>query len=66
MPELPGSRIAVFGQLRRPALNLQERTVKLAPMSAWPIGYWWAYNTRYHVESVLEVLDEPGERYLEQ
>ena len=48
------------------ALDLQERTVKLAPMSAWPIGYWWEYNTRYHVENILEALDEPGEWYVER
>jgi hypothetical protein len=48
------------------ALDLQERKVRLAPPSAWPIGYWWEYNTRYHVENVLEALDEPGEWYLDR
>jgi hypothetical protein len=44
----------------------QRRIVKLAPPSAWPIGYWWEYNTRYHLENVPEALDEPGEWYLER
>lgn len=48
------------------ALDPQERTVKLAPMSAWPIGYWWEYNTRYHVENIIEALDQPGEWYLDR
>lgn len=43
-----------------------ERTVRLTPPSAWPIGYWWEYNTRYHVENLLEALDEPGEWYLDR
>ncbi len=47
-------------------LDPQERIVKLAPRSAWPIGYWWEYNTRYHVENVIEALDQPGEWYLER
>jgi hypothetical protein len=48
------------------ALDLQERKVKLAPISAWPIGYWWEYNTRYHVENLFEALDQPGEWYLDR
>lgn len=47
-------------------LDPKERIVKLAPVSTWPIGYWWEYNTRYHVENVLEALDEPGEWYLDR
>ncbi|NUQ61091.1 MAG: right-handed parallel beta-helix repeat-containing protein [Pirellulales bacterium] len=47
-------------------LDPQRRIVKLAPRSAWPIGYWWEYNTRYHVENILESLDEPGEWYLDR
>jgi hypothetical protein len=47
-------------------LDPKERTVKLAPVSTWPIGYWWEYNTRYHVENVLEALDQPGQWYLER
>lgn len=47
-------------------LDQAERVVKLAPPSAWPIGYWWEYNTRYHVENVLEALDQPGEWYLDR
>ena len=47
-------------------LDLQERIVKLAPISTWPIGYWWEYNTRYHVENVFEALDQPGEWYLDR
>lgn len=47
-------------------LDPQERTVKLAPASAWPIGYWWEYNTRYHVENIMEALDQPGEWYLDR
>ena len=30
-------------------LDLIKRKVQLAPYSTWPIGYWWEYNTRYHV-----------------
>jgi hypothetical protein len=48
------------------ALDPQERIVRLAPESTWPIGYWWEYNTRYHVENVFEALDEPGEWYLDR
>lgn len=44
----------------------RERTVRLAPRSTWPVGYWWEYNTRYHVENVPEALDEPGEWYLDR
>ena len=47
-------------------LNPDEHIVKLAPPSTWPIGYWWEYNTRYHVENILEALDEPGEWYLDR
>lgn len=47
-------------------LDPNERIVKLAPRSAWPIGYWWEYNTRYHVENVFEALDQPGEWYLDR
>jgi hypothetical protein len=47
-------------------LDSQERIVKLAPPSSWPIGYWWEYNTRYHVENIIEALDEPGEWYLDR
>ena len=47
-------------------LNPDEHIVKLTPPSTWPIGYWWEYNTRYHVENILEALDEPGEWYLDR
>ena len=47
-------------------LDSKERVVRLAPISTWPIGYWWEYNTRYHVENVREALDQPGEWYLER
>ena len=47
-------------------LDTQQRRVKLAPVSTWPIGYWWEYNTRYHVENIREALDEPGEWYLDR
>lgn len=47
-------------------LDPSERIVKLAPPSTWPIGYWWEYNTRYHVENVFEALDQPGEWYLDR
>ncbi|OGV74493.1 MAG: hypothetical protein A3K19_23125 [Lentisphaerae bacterium RIFOXYB12_FULL_65_16] len=47
-------------------MDSEKRTVKLAPHSTWPIGYWWEYNTRYHVENVIEALDEPGEWYLDR
>lgn len=47
-------------------MDPKERIVKLAPISTWPIGYWWEYNTRYHVENVLEALDQPGEWYLDR
>jgi len=43
-----------------------QHIVKLAPQSTWPIGYWWEYNTRYHVENIREALDEPGEWYLDR
>jgi hypothetical protein len=48
------------------AVDPVERTVRLTPRSTWPIGYWWEYNTRYHVENVPEALDQPGEWYLER
>lgn len=47
-------------------LDPAGRTVRLAPISTWPIGYWWEWNTRYHVENILEALDEPGEWYLDR
>ena len=47
-------------------LDPGQRTVRLAPPSRWPIGYWWEYNTRYHVENIFEALDEPGEWYLDR
>ncbi|MBI5817858.1 MAG: right-handed parallel beta-helix repeat-containing protein [Verrucomicrobia bacterium] len=47
-------------------LDEAEHTVRLAPMSRWPIGYWWEWNTRYHVENMPEALDEPGEWYLDR
>lgn len=48
------------------SVDTAERIVRLAPASAWPIGYWWEYNTRYHVENVPEALDSPGEWYLDR
>jgi hypothetical protein len=47
-------------------LDETQRIVRLAPMSRWPIGYWWEWNTRYHVENIPEALDEPGEWYLDR
>jgi hypothetical protein len=47
-------------------LDEAKHTVRLAPPSAWPIGYWWEWNTRYHVENIPEALDEPGEWYLDR
>lgn len=47
-------------------LDSTERTVRLAPPSTWPIGYWWEYNTRYHVENIPDALDSPGEWYLDR
>ncbi len=47
-------------------LDPDEQIVKLAPPSTWPIGYWWEHNTRYHVENILEALDQPGEWYLDR
>lgn len=47
-------------------LDLEARTVRLAPQSTWPIGYWWEFNTRYHVENIPEALDQPGEWYLDR
>ncbi|OGV69071.1 MAG: hypothetical protein A2283_01485 [Lentisphaerae bacterium RIFOXYA12_FULL_48_11] len=47
-------------------LDVKKRAVRLVPASGWPIGYWWEYNTRYHVENILEALDEPGEWYLDR
>ncbi|MBI2300673.1 MAG: right-handed parallel beta-helix repeat-containing protein [Armatimonadetes bacterium] len=48
------------------AIDAAAHTVDLAPISTWPIGYWWEYNTRYHVESLREALDAPGEWYLDR
>ncbi len=48
------------------SLDPATHTVRLAPYSTWPIGYWWEYNTRYHVENVREALDAPGEWYLDR
>ncbi len=47
-------------------LDSDAHVVRLAPSSRWPIGYWWEYNTRYHVENILEALDQPGQWYLER
>ena len=47
-------------------LDPDAHTVRLAPISTWPIGYWWEYNTRYHVENIIEALDEPGEWHLDR
>lgn len=47
-------------------LDADAHTVRLAPPSTWPIGYWWEYNTRYHVENIIEALDEPGEWHLDR
>ncbi|MDD4871767.1 MAG: right-handed parallel beta-helix repeat-containing protein [Kiritimatiellae bacterium] len=47
-------------------LDSGKRKVRLVPVSVWPIGYWWEYNTRYHVENILEALDQPGEWYLDR
>ncbi len=47
-------------------LEEAERIVRLAPPSTWPIGYWWEYNTRYHLENVPEALDAAGEWYLDR
>lgn len=47
-------------------LDDAERVVHLAPISRWPIGYWWEWNTRYHVENIPEALDVPGEWYLDR
>jgi hypothetical protein len=47
-------------------LDEAQHTVRLAPKSTWPIGYWWEYNTRYHIENIPEALDEPGEWYLDR
>jgi hypothetical protein len=47
-------------------IDPEEQIVRLAPRSVWPIGYWWPYNTRYHVENLPEALDQPGEWYLER
>jgi hypothetical protein len=48
------------------AIDEAKREVRLAPKSLWPIGYWWEYNTRYHVENIPEALDAPGEWYLDR
>jgi len=48
------------------AIDPAARTVRLTPRSTWPIGYWWEYNTRYHIENIPEALDEPGEWYLDR
>jgi len=47
-------------------LDEAKHTVRLQPKSTWPIGYWWEYNTRYHVENIPEALDQPGEWYLDR
>ena len=46
-------------------VNTQERTVKLAAPSGWPIGYW-DRRPRYVVENTREALDAPGEWYLDR
>ena len=47
------------------AVDLKSRTVEFAaPLKEWwPIGYWEKAQ-RYYVENALELLDEPGEWYL--
>lgn len=47
-------------------LDEDARKVTVAPISRWPIGYWWEWNTRYHVENIPEALDAPGEWYLDR
>lgn len=47
-------------------LDEDKQEVRLAPKSTWPIGFWWEYNTRYHVENIPEALDAPGEWYLDR
>jgi Right handed beta helix region len=47
-------------------LDPAQRIVRVTPPSRWPIGYWWEYNTRYHIENIFEALDEPGEWYLDR
>ncbi|MCC7493266.1 MAG: right-handed parallel beta-helix repeat-containing protein [Fimbriimonadaceae bacterium] len=47
------------------ALDPATHTVKLAPRSTWPIGYWWESGTRYHIEGLRAALDAPGEWLLD-
>jgi hypothetical protein len=49
------------------AVDTQENIVEFtAPMREWwSIGYWEP-DQRYYVENALELLDEPGEWYLDQ
>jgi len=41
-------------------LDEEERLVRFANRSAWPVGWWEAGNQRYHVENFRAALDQPG------
>lgn len=43
----------------------KQGTVHFTNRSGWPVGYW-ENEQRYHVENVREVLDVPGEWYLDR
>ena len=71
LDQSPDARIVIYHSWttsihRVTQFDPRQRIVRLAPPSAWPIGYWWEYNTRYHVENIPEALDEPGEWYLDR
>ncbi len=44
-------------------LDTDKRTVHFVSRTGWPIGYW-EKRQRYYVENALELLDAPGEWYL--
>ncbi|HEX6971453.1 MAG TPA: right-handed parallel beta-helix repeat-containing protein, partial [Limnochordia bacterium] len=46
-------------------LDLEEHLVRFTAPSGWPIGYWEP-RPRYVVENALELLDAPGEWYLDR
>ena len=47
------------------ALHQEERTVRFATPTGWPVGYW-EREQRYHLENFREALDSPGEWYLDR
>jgi len=46
-------------------VDAAQHTVRFANPTGWPVC-WWEREQRYHVENARELLDEPGEWYLDR